>query len=179
MKQTALIILAALIALALGISVRQLSLNADNNEPSPLPEFSLPDLSGHQRHISEWRGKVLVINFWATWCPPCRKEIPDFIALQQRYGDQGVQFIGIALEDQKPVIEYLAEHPINYPILLGGNNGIALARQLGNRVDAVPYTLVVDKQGQIIHRHPGEFDKEQLADMITPLLTLVSQGPKP
>ncbi|MDO9142540.1 MAG: TlpA disulfide reductase family protein, partial [Methylobacter sp.] len=103
MKQTALIILAALIALALGISVRQLSLNADNNEPSPLPEFSLPDLIGHQRSISEWRGKVLVINFWATWCPPCRKEIPDFIALQQRYNDQGVQFIGIALEDQKPV----------------------------------------------------------------------------
>lgn len=170
MKQTALIIIAALIALSFGMSARHFFPPAEKIRPSPLPEFNLPDLSGHQHNISEWQGKILVINFWATWCPPCRKEIPDFVALQQQYADKSVQFIGIALEDKEPVAEYIAAAKVNYPILLGGDNGIALARQLGNNVDAVPYTLIVDRQGQIIHRHPGEFSKEQLVEIITPLL---------
>lgn len=170
MKQTALIMIAALIALGLGITARHLFPVVEKNVIGTLPEFNLPDLSGRQHNISEWRGKVLVINFWATWCPPCRKEIPDFIALQEHYAAQGVQFIGIALEDRAPVAEYSAAGKINYPILLGGDNGISLAHQLGNNVDAVPYTLVVDKQGQIIHRHPGEFSKEQIEEVIAPLL---------
>lgn len=170
MKQTGLIIIAALIALGLGITARHLFPAVEKAVVSSLPEFNLPDLSGRQHNISEWRGKVLVINFWATWCPPCRKEIPDFIALQEQYAAQGVQFIGIAIEDREPVAEYTAAGKINYPILLGGDNGITLARQLGNSVNAVPYTLVVDRQGQIIHRHPGELSKEQLVEIIGPLL---------
>lgn len=170
MKQTALIIIAALMALGLGITARHLFPAVEKNVISALPEFNLPDLSGRQHNISEWRGKVLVINFWATWCPPCRKEIPGFIALQEQYAAQGVQFIGIALEDRAPVAEYSAASKINYPILLGGDNGISLAHQLGNNVDAVPYTLVVDRQGQILHRHPGEFSKEQIVEVIAPLL---------
>lgn len=170
MKQTGLIIIAALIALGLGITARHLFSPVGNTGPGALPEFNLPDLSGRQHNISEWQGKVLAINFWATWCPPCLKEIPDFIALQQQYAAQGVQFIGIALEDKEPVAKFAAASNINYPILLGGDNGITLAQQLGDSVGAVPYTLVVDRQGQIVHRHPGEFSKEQLVDVITPLL---------
>lgn len=170
MKQTGLIIIVAMIALGLGITARHFFSTTKKTTPSALPAFNLPDLSGHQHNISEWQGKVLVINFWATWCPPCLKEIPDFIALQQQYKAQDLQFIGIALEDKKPVAEFLAATKINYPILLGGDNGITLAHQLGNSVDAVPYTLIVDRQGQIIHRHPGEFSKEQITEIITPLL---------
>ena len=170
MKQTGLIIIAAMIALGLGMSARHLFPPAEKSDPSTLPAFNLPDLSGHQHNISEWQGKVLVINFWATWCPPCLKEIPDFIALQEHYADKGVQFIGIALEDKEPVAEFLAATKINYPILLGGDNGITLAHQLGNRVDGVPYTLIVNRQGQIIHRHPGELSKEQITKIITSLL---------
>ncbi len=162
MKQTALIITAAVIALGLGITARHFFSAAETTQPSALPAFNLPDLSGHQHNISEWQGKILVINFWATWCSPCRKEIPDFIALQEQYADKGVQFIGIALEDKEPVAEYVAAAKINSPILLGGDQGIALARQLGNNADAVPYTIIVNRQGQIIHRHSGEFSKEQL-----------------
>ncbi|MGZ8175574.1 MULTISPECIES: TlpA family protein disulfide reductase [Methylobacter] len=170
MKKTALIIIAAMIALSLGVTARHLFSSAEKTTPSALPPFNLPDLSGRQRNIAEWQGKVLVINFWATWCPPCLKEIPDFVALQEQYAAKGVQFIGIALEDKKPVAKYLSATAINYPILLGGDNGVTLAHQLGNSVDAVPYTLIVDRQGQIISRHPGEFSKEQILEIITPLL---------
>lgn len=170
MKQTGLIIIAALIALGFGISARHFFLPVEKAVVSVLPEFNLPDLSGRQHTISEWRGKVLVINFWATWCPPCRKEIPDFIVLQEQYAAQGVQFIGIAIEGREPVAEYSSASKINYPVLLGGDNGITLARQLGNSVDAVPYTLVVDRQGRIMHRHPGELSKEQIEEIIRPLL---------
>ncbi|MEE7627540.1 TlpA disulfide reductase family protein [Methylobacter sp. Wu8] len=170
MKQTALIILAAIIALVLGVTARQLFPPAEKTGPSALPEFNLPDLSGRQHNISEWRGKVLVINFWATWCPPCLKEIPDFVALQAQYADKDLQFIGIALEDREPVAEYTAATQINYPILLGGDNGIALSQQLGNTIGAVPYTLVVDRKGQIIFRHPGELSKQQIMEVVTPIL---------
>lgn len=170
MKQTGLIIVAAIIALGLGISARYFFPSAERTGISVLPEFNLPDLSGRQHNISEWRGKVLVINFWATWCPPCLKEIPDFVALQEQYADKGLQFIGIALEDREPVAEYTAATNINYPVLLGGDNGIALSQQLGNNVGAVPYTLIVDRQGQIIFRHPGELSKQQIMEMVTPIL---------
>ena len=142
----------------------------EQTSPMPLPDFNLPDVSGNQHSISEWQGKILVINFWATWCPPCRKEIPEFMALQEQYAAKGLQFIGIAIDDQEPVEEYLATTKINYPILIGGVTGIALAHQLGNSIDAVPFTLVVNRQGQIIHRHPGEFSREQIMEIITPLL---------
>jgi len=171
MKQAGLIIIAAILALALGISARHFFPPTETSSTlSTLPEFNLPDLSGRQHNISEWKGRILVLNFWATWCPPCLKEIPDFIALQQQYADKGVQFIGIALEDKESVDTYAAATKINYPILLGGDNGITLAHQLGNNMDAVPYTLIIDRQGQIIYRHRGELSKKQLLEIIAPFL---------
>ena len=90
--------------------------------------------------------------------------------LQEQYSDKGLQFIGIAIDDQDSVQEYLLSTKINYPILIGGVTGIALAQQLGNSFDAVPFTLVVNQQGQIIHRQPGEFSREQIMEIIAPLI---------
>jgi thiol-disulfide isomerase/thioredoxin len=170
MKPTGLIIIAALLAVGGGIIARGVLSSAEQTNPTPLPDFNLPDVAGNQHNISEWQGKLRVINFWATWCPPCLKEIPEFIALQEQYAAKGLQFIGIAIDDQEPVKEYLATTKINYPILIGDVTGIALAHQLGNSVDAVPFTVVVNQQGQIIHQHRGEFSKEQIMEIITPLL---------
>lgn len=170
MKPAALIIVVALLAVGGGIVVRGFLSTVEQTSPTNLPDFNLPDVSGNQRNISEWQGKIRVINFWATWCAPCREEIPEFIALQEQYAANGLQFIGIAIDDLEPVEEYLKSNKINYPILIGGISGIALAHQLGNSIDAVPFTLVVNQQGQIIHRHPGEFSSAQIMEIITPLL---------
>lgn len=171
MKKTGLFIIVALLALVGGITAKELLSKTVQSNPAPLPDFNLPDVSGNPHRISEWQGKIRVINFWATWCTPCRKEIPEFIALQEQYAARGLQFIGIAIDDQDAVKEYLATIKINYPMLIGDVNGIGLAHQLGNSIDAVPFTIIVDRKGQIIHQHPGEFSKEQIIEIITPLLS--------
>jgi len=171
MIRVAVTILVAVFALAGGIAFKVFLSRMQQSAAAPLPAFSLPDLSGKQHSFSEWEGKIRVINFWATWCPPCRKEIPGFIALQQEYAAKGVVIIGIAIDDGEAVADYLKETKINYPVLMGTDDGIALARQLGNGVDAVPFTVIVDRQGKIIHRQPGEFSKEKILEIITPLMS--------
>ena len=96
--------------------------------------------------------------------------MPEFITLQEKYAAKNVQFIGIAVDDKTAVIDYLKTININYPILMGGDAAMVMARQFGNRIGALPYTVVIDSQGKIIHQQAGEFSTEQLAQVITPLL---------
>ena len=138
--------------------------------PTPLVDFSLADLSGEIIPIANWRGKILIINFWATWCPPCLKEIPDFIALQNEYADKNVQFIGIAIDTPELVADYLAFIDINYPVLMAEVEGQQLAKQLGNVVNAVPFTLIVNANNEVIFRHPGELSKTKIRQIIDPLI---------
>jgi thiol-disulfide isomerase/thioredoxin len=103
---------------------------------------SLPDLDGKEQALGQWKGKVLIVNFWATWCVPCREEMPEFVKLQKEFGDRGVQFVGIAVDDPAKVRQFAAELGLNYPALIGGYGAIELSKSLGNRVGALPYTLV-------------------------------------
>ena len=134
------------------------------------PEFTLPDLDGRHRSITEWDGKVVALNFWATWCPPCLKEVPEFVSLQEKYQAQGLQFIGIALQKPEEVREFVAEHKVNYPILAGELEVIKLAEAYGNHIGALPYTVIIDRNGQVAHVKPGILPTEEAESVITGLL---------
>lgn len=134
------------------------------------PDFSLPDKDGNMRSVEEWDGKVLVINFWATWCPPCRDEIPEFIRLQNEYGEQGLQFIGIALQKAEEVQEFAAELGMNYPILTGEQTVIKVAEDFGNTIGILPYTVVVDRNQKITFIKKGPLHYEEANAVIKPLL---------
>jgi len=146
--------------------------------PTPLPEFSLANLNNEMTPISKWRGKILIINFWATWCPSCLEEIPDFIELQSEYTDKNVQFIGIAIDNLESVNDYLAFTEINYPILMAEKEGQLLAKKLGNIVNAVPFTVIVNTDNNIILHHAGELSKEKIRKFIEPLTSLKEQSPR-
>lgn len=130
----------------------------------------LPDLEGRRQALTQWRGQVVVLNFWAPWCPPCRKEIPGFIRLQQRYGAQGLQFLGVALDRPEPVGEYVQAAGINYPILLGGMAAVMLGQVAGNPQGGLPYTLILDRQGKPVIALLGAVSEGRMEALIRPLL---------
>ncbi|NWG86590.1 MAG: TlpA family protein disulfide reductase [Hydrogenophilaceae bacterium] len=131
---------------------------------------SLPDLDGKPQPLNQWLGKVMVINFWAPWCPPCREEIPGFIKLQEKYGDKGLVFIGVALDEQGRVQSYVDEIGIHYPILIGGPEAGQLSTSAGNRLGGLPYTLVLDREGKPVANYTGAVAEQKLETLIAPLL---------
>ncbi len=139
-------------------------------EQRPAPDFSLPDIDGNMRHSSEWAGQVQVINFWATWCPPCRSETPMFVDMQEKYGTAGLQFIGIAIDDHDKVRDFMDTYGINYPMLIGDDNAIDVAKRYGNRFGALPYTVVIDRKGLIQHIQRGELEQESAEKIFRKLL---------
>lgn len=136
--------------------------------PDTLPDFLLYDLEGNPVTRADFTGKALFVNFWATWCPPCRREIPVFIEMQRKYGDQGVQIIGVAIDNREDVAAYLQEFPVNYPILLGEMelDAIETANAMGVNVAGLPITLTTDKFGRILEVHPGELDEAEAEALI-------------
>lgn len=134
------------------------------------PDFSLQDVDGHLRHISEWDGKVVTLNFWATWCPPCLKEIPEFVHLQSKYEGRGLQLIGIALQRPEEVVEFMQEHKMNYPVLAGEMEVVNLSKVYGNTVGALPYTVIIDRNGHIAFVKYGQLSGEDAEKVISKLL---------
>ena len=120
------------------------------------PEFAMADIDGEMRNIKDWDGKVILLNFWATWCPPCLSEIPGFIELQQQYGEQGLQVIGIAVDNEEAVREYMNEVKINYPIMISEFEATELSSRYGNRVGALPYSVIINREGEVSNMITGE-----------------------
>ena len=181
-RPVALVVAVAVLALTLGLaSAWLLGVNRDRGPLIPAvpvglpagserPEFVLPDLQGRLRPVSEWGGKVLLVNFWATWCPPCLKEIPLFIDLQSRHGDRGLQVVGIAIDNPDAVSALAASRGINYPVLLGDEEAIDASVRYGNTRGVLPYTVVVDRRGRVVLSHLGEMTPEALDALVLPLL---------
>lgn len=127
-----------------------------------LTERSFKDLQGADVSLSRWRGQVVVVNFWATWCPPCREEIPGLIDVQRRFGDKGVQIVGIAIDSADKTREYATNIGINYPLMVGGMETIDLVRALGNKAGGLPFTVILDRRGQVTGTHLGLMTVAQL-----------------
>lgn len=134
------------------------------------PDFVLQDVNGVQRTVQEWDGKILIINFWATWCSPCLAEIPAFIRLQEKYGEQGLQFVGIALHSADEIKGYISEVGMNYPALVGIDDATRVARSLGNRFGVLPYTVVIDRDRRIYFIRSGPIQYEEADIVINSIL---------
>ena len=136
----------------------------------PAPEFILSDVNGITHESKEWTGKIVILNFWATWCPPCIKETPAFVELQEQYKPAGVQFIGIAIDDKSAVLDFMDTYGVNYPMLIGETDAINVSKQYGNRYGALPYTVVINRQGQIHFVQRGEMTRKVAETNIKQLL---------
>ena len=134
------------------------------------PEFELPDLDGKLRNISEWDGNVILLNFWATWCPPCRDEIPVLIDLQKKYSAQGFQVIGVAIDQAELVESYSDSMGVNYPIMVGEDKGTDISANYGNRLGMLPYTVIIGRNSMIMFIKKGEVTKDEIEELIQPLL---------
>ena len=130
----------------------------------------LPDLGGRDQPLSQWHGKVMVANFWAPWCPPCRVEIPGFIRMQQRYAQAGVQFVGLAVDEKDSVSGFARRAGFNYPILLVGESDGQLLLDAGNGMGGLPYTVIFDRRGKAIATITGVLAEERLEKLIKSLL---------
>ncbi|SFM24903.1 Peroxiredoxin [Ectothiorhodospira mobilis] len=135
------------------------------------PAFTLPDLEGNPRRIGEWDGRVVLVNFWATWCPPCRKEIPLFVEMQSAHGDAGLTIVGVALDDPQAAAAFARDQGINFPVLVGGEERAGeVARAYGNPYGSLPYSVLLDREGKVRYIHVGRLHRETLERELAPLL---------
>ncbi len=145
------------------------------SERNFLGEFELIDLNNVMTHSSKWNGQYKLINFWATWCAPCRREIPLLNNTQKEYRDMSVQIIGIAVDVLDDVIAYSEETPFEYPVLVGEEEAIAIAENANIEFIGLPFTMLVDDQNEIIKTHLGEI-KEHHIDMLTEVIRGMQRG---
>ena len=164
-KKALYLIPLALAALAAGAWMAQ-TRYAPQSPAAPavdaLWQRGFPDAQGRHQALSQWRGQVIVLNFWASWCAPCREEMPDFVALRTQYQPRGVEFIGIAIDNSANVTQFLQQMTVNYPILIGEGAAHSLVRQLGNPSGALPYTIVLDRDGKVVLSHLGRLPRATL-----------------
>lgn len=150
-----LVVLAGLYLLARHHGVPAGMKAAGTGQTSLAPDFSLPDLSGQKLTLSSYRGKVVLLDFWATWCDPCREEIPRFVELQNRYRDQGLEIIGVSMDDgPEPVREFYQRFHMNYPVVMGN----ATTGELYGGILGLPIAFLIGRDGRITARHIGATD---------------------
>jgi thiol-disulfide isomerase/thioredoxin len=179
--------IATAIALAAGIAaffVARSLLEPETRPPDPIqpavipefrPEITLADRGGQPRALSEWDGKPLIVNFWATWCAPCRREIPMLNALAGNEAYAGFEIIGIAIDFREDVLKYLGKMPIDYTVLIGEQDGLAAARAFGMESIGLPFTAFTDRRGRIVTIHVGELHLPQ-AQVILSAIREVDAG---
>ena len=137
----------------------------------PIFELALTDLNGQAQSFGQWRGKVLIVNYWATWCHPCREEMPGFSRLQDKYRDKGVQFVGISIDTAEKIIEFQKMTPVTYPLLIGDISVMENSAKLGNSRQALPFTAVFDREGRLSATKLGRMSEPELEQQLTELIS--------
>lgn len=160
--------LALLLFLAALVATKAVAVQESEAEKITAPAWELNDLDGKQIKLSDFKGKVVILNFWATWCAPCRVEIPGFVALQKKYGDKGLAMIGVSVDEQGPdvVKEFVKQFQMTYPVVIGNEK---IVEAYGG-IDGIPTTFVIDREGQIVGKHIGYEDQETFEKEIQSLL---------
>lgn len=134
--------------------------------PARLLALTLPDLDNRPQALAQWKGKVLVVNFWATWCPPCKEEMPEFSRISDKFSSKGVQFAGISVDTADKVLAFQKETPVAYPLLISNLDALALSGDLGNRAKALPFTVVLRRDGSVERVKLGKFATPDLEKAI-------------
>ena len=161
-------LLTALLLSSAGCGKKEESVGMKFDVGKPAPEFTLPDLEGNQIELSSMKGKVLILDFWATWCPPCKEEVPHLVSLQSKYRDQGLQIVGLSLDKEgaSKVKPFADEHDVNYTMLIANDE---TAKSYGG-VSMIPTTFLVDRNGVVVKRFIGYTTPEAFEEAILPLL---------
>jgi thiol-disulfide isomerase/thioredoxin len=171
-------LLVAVVLVAAAAGGYWLKNNASNESADPLPDariaFALPDLAGNMRKLSEWDGTPRLVNFWATWCAPCRREIPLLKKTQSEHGGDKLQVIGVAVDFQEDVVAYAQTAGFNYPILIGQEDAMAAAETSGMDFVGLPVTMLVSGEGDLIKMHMGEIHENHISQIIDVLDRLES-----
>lgn len=158
----------------LGLGVRHFAINpiqeASKAAAASLFSASMMDSNGIKQSLGQYRGKIIVLNFWATWCPPCREEMPELSQLHQQYQNSNVMVLGIAEDELAPVREFLQASPVSYPVFIAENEHMELGASLGNHKAVLPYTVIIDANGNVLQSFFGKINKPLLEKSLQNIL---------
>ncbi len=173
-RQWSLLVAAGLIAAALGMGLANLRYSPKPAQDSAIEEFFKQELrspSGEIHQTANWRGKILVINYWASWCPPCVEEMPELVRSQTKYATKNVLFVGIGVDSPPNIREFLSKTPVNYPIVLGGLEGSNWAKSMGNPSSGLPFTVIVNEKGANIKSKISKITEAELSSWIDSVIS--------
>jgi len=174
LKKTLFILASLTLLISLGLATRHFSVSRINNNTNIntalLYKTSLIDTQGTKQNLNQYKGKIIVLNFWATWCPPCREEMPELSRLYQEFQNKNVVVLGLAMDDLALVKDFLQTSPVNYPIFIAENESMELGTELGNNQGVLPYTIIIDADGNVIKTFFGRISKPLLEETLKTLL---------
>jgi peroxiredoxin len=167
------VLFAGVVAAALGLAAnwwRSEPAGVSADATAALFAATFADVDGVSRPLAQWSGRPLVVNFWATWCPPCVEEMPDLQLVRDEYQGQGVEIIGVGIDSAPKIAAFRSQHQLTLPLLVAGAGGSDLYRALGNSRGVLPFTVLIDARGHIRQRHVGQLKPEQLRTWLDGLL---------
>lgn len=172
-RGTTIVIVAviAVAVLAIGTLIRSEKRTGSTISSDVIYAASFKDFDRKFQPLAQWRGKVTLVYFWATWCKPCRTEVPTLIAFYEKYRSRDLAIVGIAIDQTDKVRKFAEEYNINYPVLIGGNDALDLARRMGNGLGGLPFLVVIDRKGHLVSTQLGQFTDGLLEQAVAPLLS--------